>query len=107
LDEALQAKRDGVDYLVFSPVFPTSSKPDHPGAGLMALRAVCERAAPLPVMALGGVTPEGTGDCLDTGASGVAVLSGILAAADPPQAVRAYLRALNTHPTPSASPGAN
>jgi thiamine-phosphate pyrophosphorylase len=82
-----------VDYFFFSPVFPTTSKPDHPGIGLAALERFC-RASRVPVLALGGVTPERVVACRRAGAHGVAVLSGIMAAPAPAAAARAYLRAL-------------
>ncbi len=82
-----------VDYYFFSPVFPTPSKPDHPATGVPALRDFCE-ASPVPVVALGGITPERVGPCIQAGARGVAVLSGIMEAEAPVAATRAYLRAL-------------
>ncbi|MEL6612499.1 MAG: thiamine phosphate synthase, partial [Bacteroidota bacterium] len=75
LDEAQLAQADGAAYVFFSPIFPTASKPGHPGAGLDALRAVCQAVA-VPVVALGGVTPATAPACLDAGAHGIAVLSG-------------------------------
>jgi thiamine-phosphate pyrophosphorylase len=84
------------DYLFFSPVYPTTSKPDHPGAGIPALHDVCVAAASQPVIALGGITPERVAACRAAGAHGVAVLSGIMNAAAPHAAARAYLRALAT-----------
>ena len=101
-----RAAAAAADYLFFSPVFETVSKPGRAGAGLDALAACC-RAAPCPVFALGGVTPERVPHCLDAGAYGVAVLSGILAARDPAGAARRYLSAftvMHPHPNRSDSP---
>ena len=81
------------DYLFFSPVFPTSSKPGHPGAGRAALQRFCQAFSNRPVFALGGLTPERVRPCFDAGAYGVAVLSGILHANDPSAATNAYLHA--------------
>ena len=83
-----------VDYYFFSPVFETSSKPGQPAAGIPALRSFCRTAAPTPTLALGGITPERVQPCLEAGARGVAVLSGIMEAEVPIAATRAYLRAL-------------
>ena len=83
-----------VDYYFFSPVFETSSKPGQPAAGIPALRSFCRTAGPTPTLALGGVTPERVPPCLEAGAQGVAVLSGIMEAEVPIAATRAYLRAL-------------
>lgn len=92
--EAESERAQDVDYFFFSPVFPTPTKPDHPGAGIRALRSFCETARPVPVFALGGITPERIADCRAVGAYGVAVLSGIMDAEAPEAAARAYLRAL-------------
>lgn len=94
LDEARDEHLKAADYFFFSPVFPTSSKPDHPGAGLPALAAFCEAARFRPVFALGGIIPERVPECRAAGAYGVAVLSGIMEAAAPDDAARAYRRAL-------------
>jgi thiamine-phosphate pyrophosphorylase len=92
-DARKEAQAAAADYFFFSPVFPTSSKPSHPGAGLDALRDFCEVFPSAPVFALGGVTPGRVASCLDTSAHGVAVLSGILHADDPARATRDYLQA--------------
>jgi thiamine-phosphate pyrophosphorylase len=83
-----------VDYYFFSPVYETSSKPDQPSAGIPALHSFCQTAAPIPTLALGGITPERVQACREAGAKGVAVLSGIMEADVPVAATRAYLRAL-------------
>lgn len=94
LEEALRAVEADVDYLCYSPVFPTKSKPGHSGHGLDGLRVVSETVAPVPVYALGGITPVRVADCREAGAHGVAVLSGILYALDPGAAAQDYLEAL-------------
>ena len=90
VEEARRAVEQGASSVYFSPVFPTTSKPDHPGAGLDALRSCCEAVSEAYVYALGGVTPDRMRACLDAGASNVAVLSGILHAADPADAAARY-----------------
>ncbi|MFW5972514.1 MAG: thiamine phosphate synthase [Bacteroidota bacterium] len=94
VEEAVRARDDGADYVVFSPIFSTSSKPDATPRGLTALERVSLAIEPTPVFALGGITPERVASCLRTGARGVAVLSGILDAADPAEAVARYVRAV-------------
>ena len=88
--EAGRAAASGADAVYFSPVFPTTSKPGHPGTGLDMLRACCEAVPETHVFALGGVTPGRVPACLDAGAWSVAVLSGILHAADPAEAAVRY-----------------
>lgn len=86
------AERAAATALVFAPVFaPTWKKTG--GAGLAALRAVAQ-ATTLPVYALGGIGSERVGDCLDAGAYGVAVLSGIIGAQETAAAVTEYAEAV-------------
>lgn len=89
-----ERRTSDVDYYFFSPVYPTTSKPDQPPAGRPALRSFCRTADPIPTVALGGITPERVQPCFDAGARGVAVLSGIMKSKVPGAATRAYLRAV-------------
>ena len=93
-DEARAAREAGCDFAVFGHVWETPSKRGLAPRGLDALAAACRAAAPLPVLAIGGVTPERVPDCLAAGAFGVAAIRAVLDAGDPRQAARAYLRAL-------------
>jgi thiamine-phosphate pyrophosphorylase len=95
--EAETAVRAGADAVLFSPVFPSPSKPGAEGAGLEAL-AACRSVPGARVFALGGVSPDRAGACRAAGAYGVAVLSGLLDAPAPPAAVAAYLSALARYP---------
>jgi len=91
---AERAARAGADFLLFGNVYETASKPGRAAAGLEALQAVA-RAVPRPVVAIGGITPERVPAVLAAGARGVAVIRGILAAADPVAAVHAFRAALD------------
>ena len=92
--EGRRAVDAGADYLFFSPVFETTSKPGHAGVGVEALGRFSRAVPAVPVFALGGVTPERVGICRAAGAYGVAVLSGVLDAPDPVAATARYLDAL-------------
>lgn len=83
----------GADYAVLSPLFATSSKPGGVPLGLEALRSLVAQTE-CPVLALGGVQPEHLERVLACGAYGVALLSGILGAADPAARAREYREAL-------------
>ena len=73
VDAARVAATGQVDYLIFGTVFPTGSKPQpHIPAGVEALRQAVRAAAPLPVLAIGGVTPDKAPDLADAGAAGIA-----------------------------------
>jgi thiamine-phosphate pyrophosphorylase len=63
-----------VDAILFAPVFGkvVAGEIVSPAQGLDQLHAACIAAGPIPVYALGGVTPENTAECLHAGASGIA-----------------------------------
>ena len=67
---------DHPDYFVLGAVHPTLSHPGRPPIGLDALEAAA-RTSPVPVLAIGGVTPAGIPDIRMRGAHGVVVLSGV------------------------------
>jgi thiamine-phosphate diphosphorylase len=75
LAEIDAAVADGAcDYLMFGTVFPSAGKPDgHPVAGLDALGDACRRS-PIPVIAIGGMTPARAADAVSAGAAGVAAV---------------------------------
>jgi thiamine-phosphate pyrophosphorylase len=72
--EAVRARDQSVDAILFAPVFGKmiAGETVTPGQGLDQLRAACAAAAPIPVYALGGVTLENAPSCLQAGAAGVA-----------------------------------
>ena len=57
VEAALSRKSDGADFLVFGPVWSTTSHPDREPRGLAALQAVSAQS-PIPVLAIGGITKE-------------------------------------------------
>lgn len=78
-----------VDCLGIGPVFATATKSDAaPALGLDGLAAI-RRAGGLPVVAIGGIGPAEVAAVRATGVEGVAVVSAIMAAADPRAAARA------------------
>lgn len=91
-EEALHIDGGSADYLIFGPVFETLSKPGLAPAGPGALEAVV-RATTVPVLAVGGVTPETAAAVGRTGAAGVAAI-GMFAGAPDEKAVQEALSRL-------------
>lgn len=92
--EALAAERAGADYLGVSPLFATPTKPDAPPpTGLEGLRQI-RAATSLPLVAIGGIQAGHAAEVLRAGANGLAVVSAILAAADPEAAARELAAAI-------------
>ncbi len=72
--EELIVARHFATLLLFAPVFEkrVDGHLVQPGQGLKSLAEMCRAAAPLPVLAMGGVTVHNTDECLSAGASGIA-----------------------------------
>jgi len=93
VDSARRAEAEGCHYLLVGTMFPTASHPDKPPEGIPLLQAV-RAAVSVPLIAIGGITPERVAECIHAGAQGVAVLSGIADAPDPADAATRYWAAL-------------
>lgn len=93
-EDALEAERDGADYIGAGAVFPTGSKADVSAViGLGGLRAICG-AVKIPVAAIGGIGPGNAPAVMEAGASGVAVISAILSQPDIQEAASILRRCL-------------
>lgn len=89
LEEAKRAAREGADYIGVGPIFPSTTKPDAGEAiGVAALSAIV-RATTLPVVAIGGITPDNVAMVIRAGAAGAAVVSAVVLAPDMAAAARA------------------
>ena len=93
LARATRAAAAGADYLAFGAFFPSATKPGARHADPGLLRAAATLG--LPLVAIGGITPENAGIPIAAGADLVAVVGGVFDAADPVAAARA-LRACFT-----------
>lgn len=92
LEELRSAVSEGADYVTFGPVYATPSKASFgPPAGTGALQRAC-RESPVPVFALGGVGAEQVGETFRSGAFGIALISGVMAAPDPKAAAGELVR---------------
>jgi len=78
----------GADYLAFGAFFPSPTKPNARRATPKMLREA--KPLGLPLVAIGGVTPDNARPLIDAGADFLAVISGIFAQADPEAAARRY-----------------
>jgi thiamine-phosphate pyrophosphorylase len=88
LQDAIDAEKGGADYLGVSPIYATPTKTDTaPPLGLEGLREI-RKAVKLPLVGIGGLTRENSGDVIRNGANGVAVVSAIVAADDPEAAAK-------------------
>ena len=94
LAEASTAEQAGADFVLFGPVYFTPSKSAYgKPQGIEPLREVVEKIS-IPVYAIGGIKPEHIGAVKRAGARGVALISAVMAAAEPREAAREILRRL-------------
>jgi len=94
LQDAVDAELEGADWVTYGPVYETPSKrPYGPPQGLERLAEVA-RGLRIPVIAIGGITPERVKEVREAGARGVAAISFILAADSPADATRRFLQVL-------------
>ncbi|MBM0127883.1 thiamine phosphate synthase [Pimelobacter simplex] len=87
--DLLRAAADGAWWATLSPYATTASKPGHGPP----LPAAAFAQPPLPVFALGGITPANAAAAREAGAWGVAVMGAVMRAADPAAVVAALLEA--------------
>jgi len=95
LEEAVEAELKAADWVVFGPVYDTPSKRAYgPPQGIARLERVAATLR-LPVIAIGGITPDRVREVLGAGARGVAAIAAILAVDSPADATRRFLEALD------------
>ncbi len=96
----LRASFDRYDRLLFSPVFPSLSKPGRlpdPRIAPSDLRAILALPRRAEVIALGGIDASRVAECRELGFDGVAVLGAIWQVADPVRAFHELKQALLAH----------
>lgn len=81
VDQARAAEAAGADYLGVGAMIATPTKPDADIVSTDELRRICD-AVSIPVVAIGGINAETMSSLAGTGIDGIAVVSGIFAAAD-------------------------
>lgn len=106
LECAARAVGEGADYLAFGRFFPSDTKPDAVQASLSLIGA-SKRRWPLPVAAIGGITPYNAEVLLTAGVDMLAVVRGVFAASDVRGAAAAYASLFNRGAdTRAPAPGA-
>lgn len=90
LELALAAQAEGADYVAFGSFYPSNTKPQAVRAETSLLLAAVT-SIHVPIVAIGGITPENAPALLDAGADSLAVLSALFGADD----IRAAAYAFN------------
>ncbi|MGG0412521.1 thiamine phosphate synthase [Peribacillus simplex] len=91
LEEALEAERNGADYIGVGSVFPTKTKQDATLMAIGDLEEIC-RSVSIPAVAIGGITADNIPALSNSGLSGTAVVSAIMNADSPRTASESLLK---------------
>lgn len=89
LHQAMEAERDGANYMGVGPIHATGTKPGRAPVGLTLIHQVAVRIH-TPFFAIGGITVENLKNVLIAGAKRIAVVSAILNAPDVAKAAAAF-----------------
>lgn len=81
LAQALDAEREGADYIGFGPIFKTPTKPTYQPVGLSSIREVMKQVK-IPAVCIGGIDSENIQDVIAAGAKRVAVVRAIFASSN-------------------------
>lgn len=88
--EAIEAEKDGADYVGVGAMFPTNSKTDADSVSLEELQKI-KSSINIPVVAIGGINKSNIKSVIKAGADGAAVISAVLGEKDIKSACRSLL----------------
>ena len=93
VEQAKAAQAAGADYVAVGSMFPTATKPEFQLVGPALARQV-RPVVRVPLIGIGGITPDNVGDVIAAGVDGVAVIAAVCAAPDPRAAARRFVAAI-------------
>lgn len=94
VEQATEAYNQGADYLGVGAIYPTTTKVKTVITSVETLKKIC-KAVPIPTNAIGGLNKDNIGALKNTGISGICVVSAIMKADSPKQAVSELKEAFN------------
>jgi thiamine-phosphate pyrophosphorylase len=95
--EAAMLDPEVLDYAIAGPAYLTASKPGYgPALGPDGLDAIC-RAAPVPVVAIGGIEAKNAAAVMAAGAAGIAVMGSVMRADAPGKVIMDLLTAMEPY----------
>jgi thiamine-phosphate pyrophosphorylase len=102
LDLALAAERAGASYAAFGSFFASSVKP-HAACPSPELLTGARERLNIPLVAIGGLTPENAASLIAAGADMLAVVTGLFAAPDIAAAARSFAQLFSAGDRPMES----
>ncbi|GBF11659.1 thiamine-phosphate synthase [Tepidibacillus sp. HK-1] len=85
--EAIEAEKQGADYIGVGSIYPTVTKEDAKWLGIDGLKMIRHSVA-LPIVAIGGIQKENIPECKENGANSIAVVSAITRSNNPYQSAK-------------------
>ena len=82
IESALLAEKRGADYLIAGTIYPTNTHPNKLPEGLPLIKSITSKVR-IPVFAIGGINSDNIIPVLESGASGISVISSILHSENP------------------------
>jgi thiamine-phosphate pyrophosphorylase len=82
MQRAIDAQRQGADYVAFGTMFSSPTKPDAPRAGPDMVGEAKKHDLQLPVCGIGGITLDNAALAIEQGADMIAVISTLFASKD-------------------------
>ena len=86
VEGAAAEQESGADFLLVGTMFATRSHPGEEPSGPGLLERIRAAGVGAPLLAIGGITADNVGQVMHAGADGAAVITAILASADPGRA---------------------
>jgi thiamine-phosphate pyrophosphorylase len=102
IELALSARKGGADYVAFGAAFASGTKPGAVQAPL-SIYAEAKTALDVPVVAIGGITPQNLPKLLDVGVDALAVIAALFGAGDVAARAREFQHSMDRQ---AARPGA-
>jgi thiamine-phosphate pyrophosphorylase len=89
IDRAMAAEKAGADYIAFGAFFPSLTKPNAKKASIELLQEA-KSILSIPIVAIGGITPENGKQLVDAKVDYLAIISGLYSAPDTINATQSY-----------------
>ncbi|MEI4789507.1 thiazole tautomerase TenI [Bacillus sp. FJAT-53060] len=97
LEEAQAAEKNGAEYVMFGHVYDTSCKPGLRARGVELVEELTSVLS-IPVVVIGGLTPERIPEMMHVNVKGIAVMSGIFSHHQPRIMAHAFSKKLKENP---------
>lgn len=90
VEEAIEAEKNGADYLGVSPIFVTQTKLDAGKPAGITLIEQIKKAVSLPLVAIGGINLKNAPEVIAAGADGLCAISAVVASQDVKMEIRKF-----------------